>query len=157
VSLRSLIALVLLLGACGPSDPPGPPDTDACSMPEGGTLDALEIGTRDRTFTPFVEGQELPVVYGSQGGAMVPVRLRISGSDLPACLPVTISIMGPMYPFGSSNVPLQTYPEPDGSRTTRAIFVIGSGGGGGLGDYMLTATALGTTSTVRLVVSGAGP
>jgi hypothetical protein len=154
VHLPVLAILAFLLAACGPAEPlPADiPVADECASPGSGALGSLQIGSRQDPFVPFADGDPVEMVYGSQGGAMIPMRLRVTGEALPSCLPMEISIDGPHDLFGTSTAPLATYEERDGSRITGPLFVIGDPGE--FGDYEVTAASLGTTATVRLVIEG---
>ena len=58
------------------------------------------------------------------GGSMVAVRLRVTGTSAPACLPqrTTAAVEGTRA--GESSVPLATYAEADGSRTTKPLYLV---------------------------------
>jgi hypothetical protein len=53
-------------------------------MPDAESV-SVAIGSRDASlaFTPYTEGQEVPLVFGAQGGYMVPFFVRVSGTSIP--------------------------------------------------------------------------
>jgi hypothetical protein len=68
-SYRCVAALALLASACGEPAPPEPFE---------GTL---EIGTGETAFEPLSEEQEVPLVFGPQGGHHVWISFRVTGFD----------------------------------------------------------------------------
>jgi len=88
VSRAGAVAAALLLLGCG--DDSGP----LCQNPDPSTppaeTRALTIGDEAGAWT---DGQEVPLVYGGQGGIMVTPVLRVEGTpvdDTPLCALVTI-------------------------------------------------------------------
>ena len=122
---RALVAAVLTCGGCmGSCDTPTAPDS--CTDPGVGAASSLELGQAPAgSFQPLAEGDVVPRVFGSQGGAMITVALRLRG-DVPSCLEqhTEAFVVGQSEPFEIDSVPRKTYGEADGSRTTREMFLI---------------------------------
>lgn len=83
-SALALLGVVLLVAAaCG-----GPtPGADASSPSDAAATDAatgpvVQIGTRESgaVFTPWHDGEVVPMVYGPQGGVMITPAVAIDGS-----------------------------------------------------------------------------
>ena len=116
------VALWLSL-ASGPG--PDVPDPDSCASGSSGTLSTIELGTVDEgTFIPLQSGQAVDLVFGGQGGAMVPVRLRLSGSDVPSCLAHMTEVYTDGQQIASDNVPVHTYEDDIDTRSTRPMFLV---------------------------------
>jgi len=135
--VRQLVLLALLVfvntgGICGGFTPPKP---DSCSMPATRTLDSLVVGSLgdsedESKFVPLSDGDHVHLVFGPQGGTMLPIRLRVAGSDAVGCLPQVSTLASvnkdqvPIVPVAGSAAPLRTYAEPDGSATTHPLYLI---------------------------------
>lgn len=157
-----LALLAVAAGVSGASVLPGDdgiPDPDSCNKPTSGEVDSLEIGGADEeTFSPLSDGEVVNLVVGSQGGQMLPVRYRFRGPDVPGCIeqrselrfcPAYSTCDTPML-MADSSAMLHTYEESDGSRTTRALYLILYGSGPGAGAPMeLSVTAGGLTEIRR--------
>lgn len=101
--------------------------TDSCDTPAAGSAVSLEIGSVESgPFMPWVDGTVAHVVYGSQGGTMIPVALRLRGPDVPGCLVQDTRVLrytdDALIDLSSS--PLRTYAEDDGTRTTKSIYLV---------------------------------
>src|ERR1700737_4177552 len=113
-------------GLCGG---PGLPEPDSCATSAAhGALDSLELGGGSESrFVPLSDGDTVPLVYGPQGGTMLPIRLHVTGSGAVGCLPQQSTIDNftthRQMTAGSAS-PLRPYAEPDGSGTTRALYLI---------------------------------
>lgn len=121
--LLAALAIANMGVTCGPGNS-GPPDPDSCDVPQTRTLAGVEIGGADDVFTPFVDDQVVTLTLGPQGGAMLPMRLRITGTSLPDCLAQSTTIRVGAEVIATSELPLKTYVEADGSRTTKANYVV---------------------------------
>jgi hypothetical protein len=127
MSLRPemLAALALALGGCtGSCD--DPLVQDICDDPAVGSATSLELGTGgDDAFVPVADGDVVPLIYGTQGSAMIPLALRLRG-DVPACLAQESAAYtvasGELIDSDSS--PRGTYEQTGGERTTRQILLI---------------------------------
>lgn len=75
---------------------PVPPLAELCLDPFGGTLEGatVQVGPPSvaEPFRPFVEGDEVPLVVGAQGGSMITFRLAVQGADAPECVGVTLTV-----------------------------------------------------------------
>lgn len=73
-----------------------PPLAELCLDPFQGTLDGgfLEIGPAQalEPFRPFHDCERVFPRWGPQGGAMIPVRLRVTGVDAPECVIVRLTL-----------------------------------------------------------------
>ena len=71
---------VLALAACsgGAANPPSP---DICEVDQPSPGSTAEIGTGTVAFEPLVEGQELPIHTGPQGGHHIITHARMTGLD----------------------------------------------------------------------------
>jgi hypothetical protein len=116
-----------LSGCCGvlPGDTcnnNGPPAPDSCSSGQAATVDSIEIGRDDATFTAYHDGDTAKIVTGGQGASMMGVRVRLMGT-VPSCIDQTTEYLSPAS--GMNNTPVKTYQEADGSFTTKALWVPG--------------------------------
>jgi hypothetical protein len=101
--------------------------TDSCDTPAVGASVMLEIGSvEDGPFNPWAEGQVVPAVFGSQGGTMIPVALRLRGPDVPSCLAQDTRVLHytDRELIDSNSSPVRTYSQDDGSRTTKSMFMV---------------------------------
>lgn len=73
--LRRALLLVPFLGACGAAPPDVPPPPLQLAL--GG---AARV---DGAFLPLVDGQDVPLIEGAQGGFHVWMKYRLSGLDEP--------------------------------------------------------------------------
>jgi hypothetical protein len=119
----AVLAALSMGGVCGPG--PGLPMPDSCADgARAGTVTSLEIGGGGDPFAPQADGDVTPKVIGAQGGAMVVVRVRLRGPDVPDCLAQrTIVYAGGGAELAEEPEALLTYAQPDGSRTTNALYV----------------------------------
>ncbi len=151
------ILLLLALGSMGVTcGPPGPPPPDTCMMAANGAIATLEVGSGDSgTFQPFTDGQVIEFAHGGQGATMLPIRLRFGGTMLPACVQETSSITAHGTTVASDANPVKTYDAGDGTRTTKAIYlVIGFDEPQAGSIITVTATAGGQTVMRQLQVAG---
>jgi hypothetical protein len=136
--------------SCGSLFGGTPYGADSCvaspTPPPSGLL--VEVGGAGEPFRPLLDGDSLPLEFGSQGGQMVSYRLQLSassGGELPDCLPQTASLVaGPGQIHASLDVALRTYPSAMG-RTTQATYLIFDSG---------PAPAPGSQVTLRVTASG---
>lgn len=120
--------------------------TDTCDTPETGAAVVLELGSvEDGPFSPWADGQVVPAVFGSQGGTMIPVALRLRGPDVPSCVFQDSRVLHytSLELIDSNSSPVRTYGQDDGSRTTKSMYMI-----------MRYDTDLG--DAVRIVATAAG-
>tara|TARA_R110002096_G_scaffold350395_2_gene543445 strand:- start:16305 stop:16880 length:576 start_codon:yes stop_codon:yes gene_type:complete len=105
------------------------PQADDCTQSSFAVVDEISlVHPDDETVIQDFEVHEL--IYGPQGGAMVRFRVRASGADAPACMPMTMTYEKCLdeqctsvdentgYP---NTIALQTY-EAGSERLTRAYF-----------------------------------
>jgi hypothetical protein len=118
--------------ACNGGSPSAPP-LDSCTAATAGSVDAVEMGAAveadlsgnpPAAFTPLAEGDGVPLMRGNQGAYMVGFVYRVSGAAAPACLgqKTVVSDAAGMRVTGAT-VPLKTYPQPDGTRITAALWM----------------------------------
>src|SRR5437762_1167061 len=124
-----LPACLGLPGSCGPS---GPPSEETCMQGSVDGVRTVEIGNPrslyDETepFVALTDGTPVHGVTRGQGLPMLPVRLRITGSDLPDCLPqITAAFDIQGRQLGQSRNAVQAHARPDQSRVTGPIYLIG--------------------------------
>lgn len=112
-------------------------------------IEQLEVGEgTESQFVALVDQQAVRAAIGPQGGAMLPIRIKLTGSNLPACLEQRSSLKLENEEFAVSMAFLNTYAQPDGSRTTHAHYLIFGPGKNHLADgkdLVLTTSALGKT------------
>lgn len=97
--------------------PPGggcaPPLVESCPAPFTGTLAGatVEVGPDEPgAFRPFAAGEHVSPVYGSQGGAMVAYRLRVSTpSGTPTCISTTTRLTYDAMPPGTLMSPVELH------------------------------------------------
>jgi hypothetical protein len=162
------VARVLALGisgcfalgsACGP--PFIPPEPDRCESAATGGVDLVEVGEADsEPFTPWADEPIVDFVLGGQGTPMLGVRYHLNGPAVPACVvhetrlaqcwqgvtpcaePTDLAVV---------SVPIQTYAEPNGSRTTQPLWLVLFGREPAEGEsFELAATLAGVTETRTL-------
>lgn len=84
------------LNGCQLDGCPIPPLGEMCLEPFEGTIEGavVEIGPPDSTqpFDTFEDGEEVPLIIGAQGGAMVAFRIRVQGAQTPDCVGLTIRV-----------------------------------------------------------------
>jgi hypothetical protein len=138
-------------GLCGGG--PSVPVPDECSMGASvGTVSSVEIGAAADTFTPVADGDVTPLVIGGQGGSMVVVRVRLRGANVPSCLAQrTIVYAGSGAELAEENEALLTYPETDGSRTTKPLYVRMYGAIPGSGFPVVIRVIVGTIEVTRVL------
>jgi len=119
------IVLASLGGICGPRF--SPPTPDACDHPSDVATDTVEIGTGDdQTYVAIHDGDVIQPIHGPQGGTMLPIRLRFTGANTPACVTQSTALTA-MSPVATSTSPLNTYVQPDGSFLTKPNYLVFSG------------------------------
>lgn len=93
----------------------------------GATIASLEIGPAgEGDFVSWQDGDMVTIAYGPQGGAMIAMRIRATGSALADCMAQATWVTGdPMSSeLGQSSTPLRWYDDGAGGRTTRTAYVI---------------------------------
>lgn len=177
-----LSGFALVFAAGCPNYTPPPPDS--CSDPQAPPgLEQVQLGSGqlDDVFEPWIDGQVVPLVTGSQGGTMIPVRIRLVGDSLPECFAQATYLTGIDDPFAPDacppdlcltdagmadagvvdagpprplvSVPLHAYEQADGSRVTRTLWLIFDGY---FGDTITVETIVGELSVRRDIVLGGG-
>jgi hypothetical protein len=128
-----LAAAVGVLSGCGGSCN-SVPEPDACTLPVGDGVSEVLMGPGEApAFVPFADEDVVEIRFGPQGGAMIPVRFRLSGSHVPSCVEQSLTVKscpaGTPCPDGPREllrevVPLHTYDIGDGVRETKALYLI---------------------------------
>ncbi len=127
--VRTLAIAALAAGSmavtCGPGGP-DIPEPEFCDQGSTGSLDAIELGPAgDGPFVPFQDGDRVSLVFGSQGGTMIGVRLQARGADVPACMQQHTRAETAAGVTSAEVVgPVATHPESDGSRATSSMLMI---------------------------------
>jgi hypothetical protein len=144
-----LIGALALVPGCifGSCQNPSPPPADSCTSGRAGAVDSLEIGDDLDPFTPYHDGDLPHVIVGGQGLTMMGIRLRMRGADVPSCIQQATHYEVGGMDTGGSDVAVNTYAEPDGTRVTKPLWMPGEFGH----DDFVIAVAGGTTTTVHLV------
>lgn len=86
-------------------------------------VDTIEIGRDAETFTAYQDFEMPHIVVGGQGASMMGVRLRLTGT-VPACLKQHTGYED-NGAEGHNDTPVKTYREPDGSYTTKPLWIPG--------------------------------
>lgn len=130
--MHRLVAITLAMAALGCGPGAGAPPPDSCAAPSGGSIDSLELASATTTdlaggataFTPLHDGDGVTLVRGAQGANMLGFKLRVTGAAAPTCLgqQTTITDTGGARVTGSSP-PLATYEQPDGTRSSKPIWL----------------------------------
>lgn len=122
-----VLATVAMANGCFGSDCTGnntfPETCDVGGSVAGVT--GLEVGIYvNEVFTPISDEDVVDLVYGGQGAAMVPVALRVTGTDLPGCMPQSTTIYDDQNEsIGSEDQSIETHV--DGAmRATNSLYVI---------------------------------
>lgn len=69
-----------------------PPLVESCDAPfEGTAIAALAVGPLDED-RAFTDGELVPLIFGSQGGAMIRWALHADGAELPECVLARVRI-----------------------------------------------------------------
>lgn len=122
------IALLLFSAGCPFMGPGGNvPEPDDCTSPRAlDGIESIEIGhTESGQFVPWQDGAPVELTYGPQGGTMLSVVVSLRGQDLPACMAQTMTLSTAEFPeISSYNGPVNTYPDVDGTRITKPIWMI---------------------------------
>jgi hypothetical protein len=119
-----VMALPCLGVTCGPGLDPPPPD--ACTDPSGAPPALLAIGPTGDPFVAWAAADQARVTVGSQGGAMIGVRMRVAGAG--GCLAerTTVSLGGQV--LASEETPVHTYPDAAGDTfTTETLWLVFDG------------------------------
>jgi hypothetical protein len=109
------------------------PEADVCEGSSEAGVDHLRVvhGESSGSATEVADYEEMPMVFGSQGGAMVPVRIRLTGGAVPSCARLVLTLEH-CLDLGcervtddplSQQIPLQTYQE-GSDRITRDYYLI---------------------------------
>lgn len=120
-STLALLSLTTLGGMCGP---PAPED-DRCADPSDAVATSIDVGSSTREFRPYVDGSVASPVFGSQGGVMLPVRIRLEGDALPECIAqhtTLTDVFGDVYT--ETGASFRTHPDGEGAWTTQEFFLI---------------------------------
>lgn len=139
-----------LSGGCPPPDP-GIPEPDICEQPSAAAIQSLELGgaTLDEVFVPWQDGDSVALVFGPQGGAMLPVRLRVRGAE-GTCVSQQLTIADATGAILLSlDYPMKLYAQDDGSMvsdTNYAIFDI-------IPDFDSQVTVSGTVADQTVMYS----
>lgn len=122
------IALLLFTSGCPFMGPGGStPEPDDCTSPRAlDGIESIEIGhTEDGAFVPWEDGAAVALTYGPQGGTMLGVVLSVRGRDLPQCMEQRMTLSTAEFPELSTDYSaVNTYPDVDGTRITRPIWLI---------------------------------
>ncbi len=120
--LRLSIFCLLTLTGC-PAEP-GIPPIDECATPDTSPVRSLELGhsTLDSVFEPWEDNDSVSLTYGSQGGAMIPIRIRIDGSG--GCLETSFKVYQQDELLLQQQIPLRFYMQDDGARVSATHFLI---------------------------------
>jgi hypothetical protein len=112
----------------GCNQPSGPPEPDECVDPRGdAAIATLELGPPgDGAFVPWQDGDQVSIAYGPQGGAMIALRIRATGTGLAECMVQSTHITGnpALSELGFNETPVRWYDDPAGGRATRTAYVI---------------------------------
>lgn len=126
--LKALAVFALAQATCAMTCAPNNiPEVDDCTEPGSSDgITSIELGLGDdNAFIPLEDGTSVTTVRGGQGSSMLPVRYRLRGASLPACIEQTSSLRsGEQQLFAEIPYRLKTYEEADGSRTTKTFFMI---------------------------------
>jgi hypothetical protein len=144
--LVAFASVFSLGGLCGPGS--GPPPPDRCTSPASNAIIGVEIGpemNEAHGFEAWAADDTGYITSGFQGGYMLGVSLRLSG-DAPACLKqnTTVTLAGTKLAQEAS--PLNTYDAPDGTRTTRTMWLVFDDSGPPIGTQVLVTTEAGGTT-----------
>ena len=128
----SLLGLSILLLTSGCPFGPGfqPPPPDDCSSPralDGITsieVGALQPGDGASVFVPWQDGEIVERTSGAQGGTMLGVMLSLRGSNLPSCMRHDMELTWNGDLLASTDYPVNTYAEADGTRATSPIWLV---------------------------------
>jgi hypothetical protein len=124
------LAISALSTTFGCGSPPAPA-VDSCAAEPAGSIDTLEIGAgvppafgTEPPFMPLADGDGMKLVHGAQGANMLGFVLRVSGATAPQCLhQQTMVADSAGARVTSSTSPLATYAQPDGTRTTKPLWL----------------------------------
>src|SRR5205823_4191454 len=83
------------------------------------------IGTGDEsTFTLLRDDDVIQPVHGAQGGTMVPIRLRFTGTATPGCVAQSTVLSQDGRSFAIEHTPVKTYAQADGTFLTRPDYAV---------------------------------
>jgi hypothetical protein len=126
--MRWLLVTFLATGCPGPGANSGPPAPDTCNdLQPRDPVDSVELGagTGDDLFLAWNDGDTAPLVHGPQGGAMIGIRLRVTGTPAPECLPQSSVVRdAASMALAAQDEPVKAYDQGDGSRVTRTMWLI---------------------------------
>lgn len=144
------VALLAMATGCPPDDGGGIPEPDVCLEPGAGPVATVEIGhaTLTSVFEPWIDDQQIDLVFGTQGSAMVPFRVRVQGTE-ETCLTVDITMVDASgMQWLDLSYPLQLYSQDDGSLISDTNFAIfDSFGAPNVTEVTLDVTVSGMTIT----------
>jgi len=124
------LAISALSATFGCGSPPAPA-VDSCAAAGAGSIDTLELGAgvppafgSEPPFMPLADGDGMKLVRGAQGANMLGFVLRVSGAAAPTCLgqQTMVTDSAGVRVTGSTS-PLATYAQPDGTRTTKPLWL----------------------------------
>jgi hypothetical protein len=120
------ISLVLVCIGAATGCPPGVPVADVCDRPNSERVESLELGraSLDSVFEAWEEGDEIEVVYGPQGDAMVALRYRVRGSNLACISQHTILRHQEEEPMAEDVTALRVYREAEDVYLTETHWVV---------------------------------
>ncbi len=140
-------------GACGP---PAPPPPDSCDSPNKKGITTVELGPEaasDGTFDPWAAEDRAYITRGFQGGNMIVATLRMS-SDAPECVQQKTVVKSGGTVIAQESSPLNTYPQTDGTRMTKQIFLIFDDDGPPIGSEVdVVTTAGGQTVSTHVTIA----
>lgn len=126
--MKWLLAVSVILAACGPNIP----EPDVCD--EGATSPASEVqigqGDLDSVFTPWATETEVELVFGPQGGAMLPFRIQLEAEA--GCLVTSMKLVVPASTepptedvvVASYQGPLRYYQQPNDSWLSATHYLV---------------------------------
>jgi len=85
-----------------------PPLLQRCRDPFSGTIGGVTVTLAPWTgpVRPFDAGEVVPLVWGPQGGAMIPFRIELAGDGAPACVSATVDVTVDGTPGPSATLPV---------------------------------------------------
>jgi hypothetical protein len=167
---RFILVAALACAGCPLGGSSGPPDPDSCATPSTSGITMLAIGPGydeaenkelSGAFMPYEAGSQPNLATGGQGFKMLPVRLLISGTNLPACISQVTSscidndgqscLQGSGGSIYANDSPVKTYADPMGRVTKPIYLVLGNFDGG---EVVVTSTVGGLTKRVAVGYGG---
>jgi hypothetical protein len=133
------------------------PESDTCELGNvGASLDRIQIGAGEGdSFEAFSDGSIAQTVVGGQGSMMIPIHLRVEGSNPPRCMIQQTNVTKGEELVASETRSLTTY-EADGGRVTGTIFLILNYGVSTGDQVVLSTSAYSTTAQVAVWLENVG-